>query len=318
MGRYIQRRLLISIPILLMVTVLIFGLLQLTPGDPLAAFLPPDSVLPDAQKEALRQQLGLDKPAPVRYLYWLRETAQGNFGYRLKTFEPITEAISGRIGATLLLMGTAMTIGILLGVTLGVIAAVKQYSFLDNVLTIFAFLGVSFPVYLAGLLALYLFSLRFRIFPAGGLATPGEPFSFTDRLEHLILPAAIISINYVASTMRYTRSAMLEVMTADYVRTARAKGLREKAVILRHGLRNALLPVVTIIGAYIPNLLGGAVFIESIFSWPGLGRLYLEGIEGRDYNLIMAMTLILAVVIMIANLLTDIVYGLIDPRIRYE
>jgi peptide/nickel transport system permease protein len=301
-----------------MVTVLIFTLLQFTPGDPLTAFLPPDSALPEEQKDALRAQLGLDRSAPVRYFFWLRETVQGNFGYRQKTFEPITDAISGRIGATLLLMGTAMTIGISIGVTLGVLAAVKQYSFLDNVMTVFAFLGVSFPVYLAGLLALYLFSLRFRWFPAGGMATPGEPFSWTDRLEHLILPAAIISINYVASTMRYTRSAMLEVMTADYVRTARAKGLRENAVILGHGLRNALLPVVTIIGAYIPNLLGGAVFIESIYSWPGLGRLYLEGIEGRDYNLIMAMTLILAIVIMIANLLTDLLYGLIDPRIRYE
>jgi peptide/nickel transport system permease protein len=318
MGRYIQRRLLISIPILLMVTVLIFGLLQLTPGDQLTAFLPPDSALPEEQKEAMRKQLGLDRSPPVRYFFWLKETVQGNLGYRTKTFEPITEAISGRIGATLLLMGTAMLIGISLGVTLGVIAAVKQYSVLDNVLTVFAFLGVSFPVYLAGLLALYLFSLRFRWFPAGGMATPGEPFSWSDRLDHLVLPAAIISINYVASTMRYTRSAMLEVMTADYVRTARAKGLREKAVILRHGLRNALLPVVTIIGAYVPNLLGGAVFIESIFSWPGLGRLYLEGIEGRDYNLIMAMTLILAIVIMIANLITDLLYGLIDPRIRYE
>ena len=170
----------------------------------------------------------------------------------------------------------------------------------------------------AGLLALYLFSLRVNWFPAGGLATPGEPFDLGDRLHHLVLPAAIISVNYVASTMRYTRSAMLEVMSLDYVRTARAKGLREQAVIVRHGLRNALLPVVTIIGAYVPNLLGGAVFIESIFSWPGLGRLYLEGIEGRDYPLIMGMTLILAIVIMIANLLTDIAYGLVDPRIRYE
>lgn len=211
-----------------------------------------------------------------------------------------------------------MIIGISLGVTLGVISAIKQYSFLDNILTVFAFLGISFPVYLAGLLALYLFSLRFRWFPAGGMATPGEPFSWSDRLDHLVLPAAIISINYVASTMRYTRSAMLEVMTSDYVRTARAKGLKENAVIIGHGLRNALLSVVTIIGAYVPNLLGGAVFIESIFSWPGLGRLYLDGIEGRDYNLIMAMTLILAIVIMIANLLTDLAYGLIDPRIRYE
>ena len=318
MGRYIQRRLLISIPVLLMVTVLLFSLLQFTPGDPLDTYVPPDQPLPEAQREALRHQLGLDKPAPVRYLYWLKESAQGNLGYRAKTFEPVSSAIRSRIGATLLLMGVAMTIGITLGILLGVIAAVKQYSLLDNILTIFAFLGVSFPVYLAGLLALYIFSLRVGWFPAGGFSTPGEPFSLTDHLRHLVLPATIISINYVASTMRYTRSAMLEVLGLDYVRTARAKGLKEKVVILRHALRNALLPIITIIGAYIPNLLSGAVFIESIFAWPGLGRLYLEGIEGRDYPLIMGMTLILAIVILIANLLTDLAYGLVDPRIRYD
>jgi len=318
MGRYIQRRLLISIPVLLMVTILIFGLLQLTPGDPLDAYVPPDQPLPEAQREALRHQLGLDHSVPVRYFYWLKESVQGNLGYRAKTFEPVSTAIGNRIGATLLLMTVAMLIGITIGITLGVIAAIKQYSLLDNFLTIFAFFGVSFPVYLAGLLALYIFALRVGWFPAGGLATPGMPFSWGDRLDHLVLPAAIISVNYIASTMRYTRSAMLEVLGLDYVRTARAKGLRENSVIVRHALRNALLPIVTIIGAYVPNLLSGAVFIESIFSWPGLGRLYLEGIEGRDYPLIMGMTLILAIVILIANLLTDLAYGLVDPRIRYE
>jgi len=309
---------LISIPVLLMVTMLIFGLLQLTPGDPLDTYVPPDQPLPEAQREALRHQLGLDRSVPVRYAYWLKETVQGNLGYRAKTFEPVSSAIGNRIGATLLLMTVAMTIGIILGIVLGVISAIKQYSLLDNVLTIFAFLGVSFPVYLAGLLALYIFTLRVGWFPSGGLATPGQPFSWGDRLDHLVLPAAIISINYVASTMRYTRSAMLDVLSLDYVRTARAKGLRENAVIIRHALRNALLPIITIIGAYIPNLLSGAVFIESIFSWPGLGRLYLEGIEGRDYPLIMGMTLILAIVILVANLLTDLAYGLADPRIRYD
>ncbi len=318
MARYIQRRIAIAIPILLAITVLIFLLLQLTPGDPLDSYVPPDQPLPAEQREALRHQLGLDRPLAIRYLYWLRETVQGNLGYRAKTFEPVTQAIAHRIGPTLLLMGTAMTIGIALGVSLGVLAAVKQYSLLDTVLTVLAFLGVSLPVYLAGLIGLYLFSLRVGWFPSGGFQTPGEPFSLLDRAHHLVLPASIIAINYVASTMRYTRSAMLEVLGQDYVRTARAKGLSERLVVGIHALRNALLPVVTIIGAYIPNLLGGAVFIESIFSWPGMGRLFLDGVESRDYPLIMGMTLILAVVILAANLLTDIVYAIVDPRIRYE
>lgn len=318
MARYIQRRVAIAIPILLAITVLIFLLLQLTPGDPLDSYVPPDQPLPAEQREALRHQLGLDRPLVIRYLFWLRETVQGNLGYRAKTFEPVTQAIAHRIGPTLLLMGTAMVIGITAGVSLGVLAAVKQYSLLDTALTVLAFLGVSLPVYLAGLIGLYLFSLRIGWFPSGGFQTPGEPFSLLDRLHHLVLPASIIAINYVASTMRYTRSAMLEVLGQDYVRTARAKGLSERIVVGIHALRNALLPVVTIIGAYIPNLLGGAVFIESIFSWPGMGRLFLDGVESRDYPLIMGMTLILAVVILTANLLTDIAYAIVDPRIRYE
>ncbi len=318
MARYIQRRIAIALPILLAITVLIFLLLQLTPGDPLDSYVPPDQPLPAEQREALRHQLGLDRPLAIRYLFWLRETFQGNLGYRAKTFEPVTQAIAHRIGPTLLLMGTAMVIGITAGVSLGVLAAVKQYSLLDTALTILAFLGVSLPVYLAGLIGLYLFSLRIGWFPSGGFQTPGEPFSLADRLHHLVLPASIIAINYVASTMRYTRSAMLEVLGQDYVRTARAKGLGERIVVGIHALRNALLPVVTIIGAYIPNLLGGAVFIESIFSWPGMGRLFLDGVESRDYPLIMGMTLILAVVILAANLLTDIAYAIVDPRIRYE
>ncbi|MGH2561994.1 MAG: ABC transporter permease [Thermomicrobiales bacterium] len=318
MARYIQRRVAVAFPILLAITVSIFLLLQLTPGDPLNAYIPPDQPLPPAQREALRHQLGLDRPLALRYLYWLRETARGNLGYRAQSFEPVSDAIAHRIGPTLLLMGTAMAIGIAAGVALGVLSAVKQYSLLDALLTVLAFFGLSVPVYLAGLLGLYIFALRIDWFPAGGFSTPGEPFSMWDRLHHLVLPACIIAINYVASTMRYTRSAMLEVLGQDYVRTARAKGLRERLVIGVHALRNALLPVVTIIGAYIPNLLGGAVFIESIFAWPGMGRLFIDGVGSRDYPLIMGLTLILAIVILAANLLTDVAYALIDPRIRYD
>jgi peptide/nickel transport system permease protein len=318
MARYIQRRVAIGIPILLAISVLIFGLLQLTPGDPIDAYLPPDFPVPPETREAMRRQLGLDRPLPVQYAYWLKEALQGNLGVRIKTNQPVNEAIASRVGPTLLLMGTAMAIGISVGVALGILAAVRQYSWLDNVLTVIAFMGISLPVYLAGLLGLYLFALRFDWFPAGGFSTPGEPFSLWDRLHHLILPASIIAINYIASTMRYTRSAMLEVLGQDYVRTARAKGLGERMVVGLHALRNALIPVVTIIGTYIPNLLGGAVFIESIFGWPGMGRLFIEGIESRDYPLIMGLTLILAIVILLANLLTDVAYAVIDPRIRYS
>ncbi|MCC6793372.1 MAG: ABC transporter permease [Thermomicrobiales bacterium] len=318
MLRYILRRLAIAVPILIAISFLIFSLLQFTPGDPVDAYLPPDQPISPEMRETMIKQLGLDRPFLVRYGYWLKEAVQGNLGYRLVAKEPVVDAISTRVGATLLLMGTAMGIGILVGVGFGVVAAVKQYSLVDSLLTVFAFLGLSLPVYLTGLIGLYLFSLRFDWFPSGGYSTPGQPFSWTDRLHHLVLPATIIAVNYIASTMRYTRSAMLDVLGQDYVRTARAKGLGEQIVIGRHAFRNALLPVVTIIGANLAYLLGGAVFIESIFGWPGLGRLFLEGVGQRDYPLIMGMTLFLAIMILLANLITDVVYALVDPRIRYD
>ncbi|MEZ4507301.1 MAG: ABC transporter permease [Thermomicrobiales bacterium] len=318
MGRYILRRLLIAIPILFAISLIVFALQQLTPGDPLNAYLPPDFPLPEAQKEAMRKQLGLDQPFLTRYGYWLKETLQGNLGTSIRTHEPVVDAIKDRVGATLLLMGTAITIGTLIGVIFGVVAAVRQYSAIDGVLTVFAFLGISTPVYLTGLLALYLFSLQLGWFPAGGYSTPGQPFSVSDRLSYLILPASIIAINYIAQTMRYTRSAMLEVLGQDYVRTARAKGLSDRAVVARHAFRNALLPIVTLIGASVPALIGGAIFIESIFGWPGVGRLLLSGVEARDYPIILGITFILAIVTLLANLATDVVYALVDPRIRLD
>ncbi len=317
MGQYIGKRLLISVPILIAVTAIIFTLLQLTPGDPLDAYLSPDQVLTPDQRAVMRHQLGLDQPAPVRYLYWLREVTHGDLGYRLKTGERVGPAILTRIGPTLLLMVSGIGLGIVVGVTLGVISAVRQYSAIDFLLTIFAFLGTSMPAFFAGLVGLYLFSLKFRWFPAGGFSTPGQPFSLGDHLAHLILPAAILSLFYIGTLMRYTRAAMLGVLNQDYVRTAQAKGLNARAVIGTHALRNALLPIITIIGANVSTLVGGAVFLESIFSWPGMGRLYLDGIEGRDYPLIMGITLVLATVILLANLLTDVAYAVIDPRIRY-
>ena len=317
MGRYIQRRLVVSLPILIVITAIIFTLLQLTPGDPLDAYLQPDQVLTADQRAALRHELGLDRPAPIRYLFWLREVARGDLGYRIKDGQPVARAIFQRLGPTLLLMGTGLLIAMVIGVALGVLSAIRQYSILDFALTIFAFLGLSLPAFFAGLLGLYFFALKLHWFPAGGFATPGVPFSFWDHLHHLLLPALLLSLFNIGYFMRYTRAAMLEVLGQDFVRTAQAKGLAPRVVVGTHALRNALLPVATIIGASVPGLIGGAVFIESIFSWPGMGSLYLDGIDGRDYPLIMGLTFILAIVILLANLLTDLAYAVIDPRIRY-
>jgi peptide/nickel transport system permease protein len=317
MWTYLLRRIGISIPILLLVTIITFGLLQLTPGDPLDAFAPPDMPLSAAARAELRHELGLDQPLPVRYVAWLSEVARGNLGYRTKNFEPVSHAIASHIGPTLELMGTGILIGAVLGIVLGVVSAVFQYSVFDFLLTMLAFLGLSLPAYLAGLLGLYIFSLQLGWFPTGGTTTPGQAPSIGDGLWHLILPGCLLSILQVATVMRYTRAAMLEVIGQDYVRTARAKGARRPRIVLRHALRNALIPVVTILGANVANLVSGAVFLESIFGWPGMGSLFLDGVESRDYSLIMGMMLVMAVVVLLANLITDMTYALVDPRIRY-
>jgi peptide/nickel transport system permease protein len=317
MGRYIQRRLVINIPVLILVTILSFLLLQATPGDPLSAYVPPDAPLSEAQREALRDRFGLNDPLPVRYFSWLREASQGNLGISTRTGQDVLGIITSRLGPTLLLMTSAMVIGVTVGMSLGIVTAIRRNTPLDMFLSSSALFGISIPVYLAGLVGLYIFSVRLGWFPTGGYTTPGST-DILNRLHHLILPSLVIAIQYIASTMRYTRSSMIEALSQDYVRTAQAKGLRFQPVVLRHALRNALIPIATIIGTYIPNLLAGAVFIETIFTWPGMGRLFVESVNARDYPVVMGLTLILAIIILTANLITDVTYALIDPRIRYD
>ncbi len=318
MLQYIARRLIITAPTLLLVTMVLFTLLQFIPGDPVDAYAPPDAPISAAQRIALRHSLGLDHPPVIRYFFWLRDTLQGNLGLRSSNFQPVSDAIANALGPTLVLMGTSLAIAILLGLVLGIISAARRGSFLDIFFTIGAYLGISMPPFWIGLVGLYVFALVLHWFPAGGFDTPGQPFSFWDHLHHLILPAAFLSVFNLAAIMRYARSALLEEIGQDYIRTARAKGVTRRVVLSRHALRNALLPVVTVIGAIIPSLLGGAVFIESVFSWPGMGQLYLAGVQARDYALVMGITLVTATAVLLTNLLTDIAYAVIDPRIRYD
>ncbi|MGH7912349.1 MAG: ABC transporter permease [Candidatus Dormibacteraceae bacterium] len=317
MWNYVARRLAISVPILIFITMVLFGLLQVTPGGPLDAMAPPSAPLSPEARAAMAKALGLDQPLPVRYVEWLWQVLHGNLGFRSDNGQAVSQAILGHIGPTLELMGTGILIGIVVGIVLGIFSAVYQYSFFDVLLTILAFLGIAMPAFLAGLLGLYVFSLKLDWFPSGGIQTPGVPGSLGQNLLHLVLPAVMLSINQVAQVMRYTRSSLLEAMSQDYVRTARAKGAGRTRVIVRHAFRNALLPVITIIGANVPNLIGGAVFLETIFTWPGMGQLFLTAVQGRDYSLIMGMTLIVAIVVLLANLLTDLTYAAADPRIRF-
>ncbi len=318
MGSYILRRLLINIPVLLGVTILVFVFIALAPGDPVSAYLSPEQGANPALREALRRELGLDQPLPVRYTRWLGMVLQGNLGYRAVGGRPVNEVVGRALVNSVVLMGTALAIGCLVGIPLGIISALRQYSALDFGLTTIAFLGVSSPSFLLGLGGLYLFGLKLGWFPIAGMVTAGQPFSLLDFLHHLALPSLILAFAYVAILMRYTRSSMLEVIHSAYVVTARAKGLRERTVVIAHAFRSALIPVITVIGLALPDMIGGAVITETVFSWPGMGSLFVEGVAGRDYPLIMGINLAVAVSVLFANLLTDVAYAAADPRIRYS
>ncbi len=317
MTEYFIRRLLINVPVLLGITIIVFALFAFIPGDPAAYFINPELGGNPEQLARVRQQLGLNDPLPVRYIKWLGQTLRGDLGYRIKNGDPVLAIIWQRLQATMMLAGAALIVGVIVGIVLGVFTALRQYSIWDYGLTGLSFLGVSMPAFITGLFGLYLFSLLIPIFPAGGMSTVGKENTIGDTAYHLILPAALLSLAYVASFMRQTRFSMLEVLHQDYVRTARAKGLRESRVINVHTLRNALLPVVTTIGLSMPSLFVGAVFMETIFSWPGMGTLYLDAVQSRDFPLIMGLNLVTAAMVLLINLATDVTYAFIDPRIHY-
>ena len=318
MGRYIIRRLLINIPVLLGITILVFLFTRLTPGDPVLAYMSPELGRNQEMVDRMRRQLGLDQPYAVQYVRWLGKTVQGDLGYRMVGGQSVRATLVRALRASGLLMGTALTLGCLIGIPLGVFSALRQYSRLDFLLTTLAFLGISTPSFLLGLGGLYLFGLKLNLFPIGGIASATGEGSLLDSLHHLALPSMILGFGYIAILMRYTRSSMLEVVRATYVTTARAKGLHEGLVVFRHAFRNALIPILTIIGLALPEMVGGAVITETVFTWPGMGSLLIDSVNGRDYSMLMGISLSVAVAVLIANLITDIAYAFADPRIRYQ
>ncbi|MGH6760823.1 MAG: ABC transporter permease [Phyllobacterium sp.] len=317
MLRYCLHRLLIGLGMLLALTVLIFVLLQLTPGDPIDAYIDPNVAMSKEAMDALRTRLGLDRPLPVQYFAWLSQAVQGNLGHSLQRFnETVAGLILARMGPTLLLMGAGLGVAIIIGIATGIISAVRRNSVTDYSFSVLALLGISSPAFLTALLGLYLFAVRLKWFPSGGMLTPATDFSIVDLLHHLILPALVFSVGYAALIMRYMRASMLEVLNQDYVRTARAKGVKEFWVMTKHALRNALLPVVTLIGSTIGLAVGGAIFVESVFNWPGMGLLLIDAVQTRDYPVIMGATLVIGASVIIVNILTDLAYAVIDPRIK--
>jgi len=317
MVKYILARAVIAIPMVFAISLVTFVVSNLAPGDPVTAMVDPNTiaVMPKGYLEQRRQQLGLDKPMSVRYVLWLGQLVRGNLGYSYFNGISVAERIRIRALPTLELAGAALVIGTVLGVVFGVVAALRQYSIYDYVLTFLSLFGLAIPSFFFALIALYLLSYKIELFPAWGMSSTDE-FSLRDNLYHLVLPASILSIELMAGTARYARTAMLEVLDSDYMNTARAKGLSEFVVVGRHAFRNALLPLITVTSLRLPFLFGGAIIIEFMFAWPGMGRLAISAIEARDYPVLMGLTFVVAVVVLISNLLADVLYACTDPRIR--
>lgn len=318
LSTYIIRRVLQAIPLFFIISIISFMMMAYAPGDPLAQFRSPDSPTETQDLSALREHMGLDDPIPIRYVKWLKLVVlEGNLGFSLQDGRPVLDRIVERLPATFTLMGTAILVSFILAIPIGIISAVKQYSWFDYTATTFSFLGVSIPSFWFAIMAILVFSLYLGWFPPSDMRSNFDSFDIVDRIYHLALPASVLSFGLIASKSRYMRSSMLEVIRQDFIRTARAKGLKESKVIFKHALRNALLPIITIIGFQIPNLFGGALFIENVFAWPGMGRLSVEAIFLRDYQMIMGTTMIAAVLVVIGNLVADILYAIADPRIHY-
>ena len=320
MSTYVLRRILLVFPLLLGVTIINYTIFALAPGDPVSAMIDPfelSSMTAEDLQEA-REALGLNKPVPIRYLLWLGQAIQGNLGYSIWFNTPVFEVMLRALGNSMPVMIFALLISTIAGITLGIVSALKPYSLLDSVLTTFAFAGVAVPGFFFALLLIYAVAIRMDILPTGGVTTPGVEPSFEDRLSHIILPGIALAYETTGSLLRYTRSSLLEVLHQDYMTTARAKGLVENIVILRHGLRNALLPIITVLGLRLPSMFGGAVLIETVFNYPGVGLTMVHATRMHDYPLLMGGVLMTAVLVLLSNLIADLSYTVADPRIRYE
>jgi ABC-type dipeptide/oligopeptide/nickel transport system permease component len=313
---FIVRRLIALIPVLIGISFIAFFLLQLVPGDPALALLGPMARPEDLA--ALRTALGLDQPILVQYLRWMGRVLQGDLGVSIQLRSPVLPILIERFGNTLILTVAAVLISTVIGVAAGVISATRQFSFFDRASMIFALFGNSMPAFWLGLMAILIFSLNLGWFPAAGMWPITGPRTIWTLLHHLTLPAVTLGIAAAAVTARITRSSMLEVIRQDYVRTARAKGLQERTVVLGHALKNALLPVLTVVGVQFGFLLGGAVLTETVFSWPGIGLALYNAISVRDFPMVQGGVLLVATAFVLVNLGVDLLYALIDPRIEYS
>lgn len=315
MGKYIIKRILIAIPVLIGITIIDYGIMCLA-GSPLEMLQ--GSRISQAAVEAKEIALGLDKPFYIQYLIWLGQLLQGNMGYSVKSYQSVSAMIGSHLGPTLLLMGASLIVSLLIAVPAGIYSAIHQYSKGDYAVVTCSFFGSSIPGFFLSLLLIYIFSIKLGWLPSSGMTTLGTSGGAGDVARHMVMPVIVLAASMAGTNIRYIRSAVLEILQQDYLRTARAKGIGRFLVINKHALRNALIPIVTVVGMQIPMLFGGAVIIEQVFSWPGLGLMTMSAITSRDYPVIMGVCLLSAIVVLISNLITDILYALVDPTIQLQ
>jgi peptide/nickel transport system permease protein len=316
MSRYLIRRLLGTIPLMLGVAVLSFTFMQLAPGGPTALFAK-NARMSTAQLNAIKHNMGLDKPKYEQFLIWLKNLVRGDLGMSYTQYRPVSDVIWGVFPNTVYLMLAGLSIAVVCALVFGVVAAVRPYGMFDTITSFISYFGLSMPVFWFGLMLQILFAVKLGWLPSANMHGASGA-GWLDVPKHLVLPAFTIAIGSIASWSRYVRSATLEALGMDYVRTARAKGVRERAVLLSHVLRNSLVPFVTVVAIDIPLYLTGAVLTETVFSWPGMGRLFFDSLTKRDYPVLMGVLMLGAVLIVIGNLVADLIYGVLDPRIKYK
>lgn len=320
MIKYILKRLLHMIPVLLIISMVIFGITKLAPGDSVGMGLDPRATAESLERQ--REALGLNDPVPVQYIKWLTRVVQGGFGRSSQYMQPIMNVVPERLWNSFILNVVVYIIAFMLSIPIGIVSAVKQYSTFDSFWTVFSIIGISMPSFFFGLLLIYVFSAKLQWLPFSGKQTPGLNatgwVAFKDLLKHMVLPATVLILGSLASTVRYTRTSMLEVIKQDYVRTARSKGLNERVVVYKHAFRNALIPIITLVGAYIPALFSGAAILERTFIWPGIGNMLVTAVFARDYNLVIGLNVFFAFLTLMGNLLADVGYALVDPRVKVD
>jgi len=314
---YVLRRAVQAVFLLLGVSLIAFAMMHLAPGGPLAVYtLNPSITIEDIER--IKHVFGLDQPVYIQYFKWVFGIFTGNWGVTYFGGRPVLAVILERVPATVLLMGSGISIAILLGLLIGIMGAVKRYSIFDYLATTGAMVALSFPTFWFGLMAIFIFADRLGLFPSGGIFTLGGDETLLDLLHHLVLPTVVLALVLVAQWSRYSRSSFLEVMGQDYMRTARSKGISERRVFLWHAFPNAAAPLIALAGVQFPTLLGGALVVETIFSWPGMGLLFVNSLTVKDYPVLMGMTMMTAVAVVLGNLLADLAVALIDPRVRLE